>query len=43
MVFSMLLDTMGHRHLTFADAQAFLEALEPEDNGVLILDVRMPG
>lgn len=40
---SMLLETMGHRHKTFADAQEFLAALEPEDAGVLILDVRMPG
>lgn len=39
---SMLLETMGHAHRTFANAQEFLDALSPDDTGVVVLDVRMP-
>lgn len=40
---SMLLDTIGLHHQSFADAQSFLDTYDPAQPGCLILDIRMPG
>ncbi|MFK7912452.1 MAG: response regulator transcription factor [Pseudomonadales bacterium] len=40
---SMLLDTVGLEHESYADAQSFLNAYDPAQPGCLILDIRMPG
>lgn len=40
---SLLLDTLGHKHATFASASEFLAQLTPDAIGVVVLDVRMPG
>ena len=36
-----LVDSVGLRHATFASAQQFLDAFDPEARGCLVLDVRM--
>ena len=36
-----LVDSVGLRHATFASAQQFLDAFDPEAPGCLVLDVRM--
>ena len=38
-----LLRTAGHDVRDFASAQDFLEALDPDASGCLLLDARMPG
>jgi FixJ family two-component response regulator len=38
-----LLDSIQQDNRTFADAQAFLDACDPERPGCVVLDVRMPG
>jgi RNA polymerase sigma factor (sigma-70 family) len=38
-----LVESVGHVVKAFASAQEFLEALEPDPFGCLILDVRLPG
>src|SRR5262249_43012078 len=38
-----LIESTGVRVETYRDAQAFLEACQPEMPGCLVLDVRMPG
>lgn len=40
---SMLLDTVDIPHQQYADAQSFLDAFDPQAQGCLILDIRMPG
>lgn len=40
---SRLLRTAGHDVHAFASADEFLDALEPEVSGCLVLDARMPG
>jgi two-component system, LuxR family, response regulator FixJ len=39
----MLLETVDIPYQTFASAQAFLEAYDPDCPGCLVLDIRMPG
>lgn len=39
----LLLEAEGMRTRTFASAAAFLDAVGPETEGCLVLDVRMPG
>jgi two-component system, LuxR family, response regulator FixJ len=39
----VLLETSGYRVRTFASGGDFLKALQPDEDGVLIIDVRMPG
>lgn len=39
----MLLETAQHRTESFATAEAFLEACDPDRPGCLVLDIRMPG
>ncbi len=38
-----LLESVGIRHRTFPNGAAFLDALEPQMQGCVLLDVRMPG
>lgn len=38
-----LMESIGLRVLTFASAQEFLSAYEPDQCGCIVLDVRMPG
>jgi FixJ family two-component response regulator len=40
---SMLLDTVDILHETFPDAQTFLDGLDSNRLGCLVLDIRMPG
>ncbi len=40
---SFLLDSVDMPYLTFASADEFLQKLNPEDHGSLVLDIRMPG
>lgn len=39
----MLLDTVDIEYQSFPDAQAFLDAYDPEQQAALVLDIRMPG
>lgn len=39
----LLMGSVGRRVETFASAADFLEHFDPESNGVILLDVRMPG
>lgn len=39
----MLLESSGHNALAHADAAAFLDALDPDQPGCVVADVRMPG
>lgn len=39
----LLLGLRGYRTSIFADAEGFLSAFQPEWNGCLLIDVRMPG
>ena len=41
--FARLLRAAGHDDLDFASANEFLDALDPESSGCLVLDARMPG
>jgi two-component system response regulator FixJ len=38
-----LMESIGLRVLTFASAQEYLAAYEPEQSGCIVMDVRMPG
>jgi FixJ family two-component response regulator len=38
----LLMDTVGQAHKTFDSALAFLEAYDPDMDGCLLLDIRMP-
>lgn len=40
--FGLLMDTVGQPYRTFDSALAFLEAYDPEMDGCLVLDIRMP-
>ena len=40
---SWLFSTRNHPVRTFADAESFLAAWQPEDFGCVLMDVRMPG
>jgi FixJ family two-component response regulator len=40
--FGLLMDTVGQPYETFDSAIAFLEAYDPEMDGCLVLDIRMP-
>ena len=40
---SLLLDSVDMSYLTFASADEFLQQLDPDDHGALVLDIRMPG
>ena len=40
---SLLLDSVDMAFMTFASADDFLQQLNPEDHGALVLDIRMPG
>ncbi|MGI9325268.1 MAG: response regulator transcription factor [Pseudomonadales bacterium] len=39
----MLLDTVDIEYQSYPDAQAFLDAYDPEQQAALVLDIRMPG
>jgi FixJ family two-component response regulator len=39
----MMLESLGYRVVTFADAATFLESYRPDMAGCLVLDIRMPG
>ena len=39
----LLLDASGFRTVSFASGQAFLDALAPDAQGCVLVDVRMPG
>ncbi|KPV39448.1 hypothetical protein AN478_09760 [Thiohalorhabdus denitrificans] len=38
-----LLESVNHKVEVYSDAQEFLEGLDPEQPGVVLLDIRMPG
>ncbi len=40
---SLLVSLRGHVTATFASAEDFLAALQPDWRGCLVLDIRMPG
>jgi two-component system, LuxR family, response regulator FixJ len=40
---SLLLSTVGHKTLVFANPRDFLAQFDPDTHGCLVLDIRMPG